>query len=56
VEMESLCDHLVSAVEETMQPEYVSLWLRAHTPGGVEAGAARRQSSAQGGVAGSAAE
>ncbi len=29
VEMESLCDHLVSAVEETMQPEYVSLWIRS---------------------------
>jgi hypothetical protein len=29
VEMESLCEHLVSAVEETMQPESVSLWLRS---------------------------
>jgi hypothetical protein len=54
VEMESLCEHLVSAVEETMQPESVSLWLRARTPGGMEAGAARRQTSSQGSVAGSA--
>ncbi|MGH2504209.1 MAG: hypothetical protein ACRDID_17010 [Ktedonobacterales bacterium] len=29
VEMERLCDHLVAAVEETMQPQSVSLWLRA---------------------------
>jgi len=56
VEMEQLCDHLVSAVEETMQPAHVSLWLRAHAPSGMEAGAALHQASAQGGVAGSAAE
>jgi hypothetical protein len=31
VEMERLCDHLVSVVEETMQPTHVSLWLRART-------------------------
>ena len=54
VEMESLCEHLVAAVEETMQPASVSLWLRAHTPSGMEAGAARRQTSSQGSVAGSA--
>ncbi len=28
VEIEPLCDHLVSAVEETMQPESVMLWIR----------------------------
>lgn len=32
VEMEPLCDHLVAAVEETMQPAHVTLWLRAHDP------------------------
>ncbi len=28
VELERLREHLVAAVEETMQPEHVSLWLR----------------------------
>jgi len=32
VEMEPLCDQLVGAVEETMQPAHVTLWLRAHDP------------------------
>jgi hypothetical protein len=32
VEMEPLCAQLVGAVEETMQPAHVTLWLRAHDP------------------------
>jgi hypothetical protein len=32
VEMEPLCDQLVGAVEETMQPAHVTLWLRARDP------------------------
>lgn len=56
VEMDSLCEHLVSAVEETMQPTQVSLWLRTHASGSMEAGVARRQNSSQRSVAGSATE
>lgn len=31
VELEGLCDQLVLTVEDSMQPEYVSLWLRPQT-------------------------
>jgi hypothetical protein len=30
VDMQRLCDQLIDAVEETMQPAHVTLWLRSH--------------------------
>jgi hypothetical protein len=47
VEMERLCDYLVAAVEETMQPAQVSLWLRSQASHSLEMAAARQQRSAQ---------
>jgi hypothetical protein len=32
VDLATLSDHLVAVVEETMQPEHISLWLRQQEP------------------------
>lgn len=47
VEMEPLCAQLVGAVEETMQPAHVTLWLRAHDPASQAAQTARADAVAR---------